>query len=197
MKTSGLRKAASYQSAIRGATLFSAIARVYFLCIFGQVSPVTNAAIIDPLPSGAPHPYTALLEALPRVTDSALVETIELPAITAAWRHAVANESRELAALDNALASNPAFAPETIASTELGAGFLKSLLPLRDERVLKRHAAAVENDDAPGSHLVVFGLMLAVFSIPPRQALLDYAQARLPEPTGIPAIISHLLDKAA
>jgi urease accessory protein UreF len=158
---------------------------------------MSHTAIMELLPSGAPHPYTELLEALPRVDDRALVETVELPAIAAAWRHATANESRELTELDNAISRNPDFAAEATASAELGANFFKSLLPLRDERVLKRHAAAVEQGDAPGSHLVVFGLMLTVFSIPPRQALLDYTQARLPETAGVPAIISDLLDRAA
>jgi hypothetical protein len=39
--------------------------------------------------------------------------------------------------------------------------------------------------------------MLAVFSVPPRQALLDYAQARLPDVDSASAIISNLLDRAA
>ena len=165
--------------------------------VFRQTPSVTHAAIPDPLPTGAPHPYSALLEALPRTDDPTLVETIELPAITAAWRHAAAGETRELANLDNTLAGNPEFKGETQASVKLGTRFLQTLLPLRDQRVLKRHAAAVEQGHTAGTHPVVFGLMLAIFSIPPRQALLDYAQARLPESTCAPAIISDLLDRAA
>ena len=123
-----------------------------------------------------------------------MVETVELPAIAAAWRHAISNESRELVALDNAIHSNPEYTVESTTSVELGTEYLKSLLSLRDERVLKRHAIAVENGAAPGSHLVVFGLMLAVFSVPPRQGLLDYFQARLEKVDKVPAIISDLLD---
>lgn len=160
----------------------------------GRFSPVTNSTIANPLPTGAMHPYTALLETLSCVDDRMLVETVELPAIVVAWRHAIANESRELVALDNAIYNNPEYTVESTASAELGAEYLKNLLSLRDERVLKRHAIAVENGVAPGSHLVVFGLMLAAFSVPPRQGLLDYFQARLAKVDKVPAVISDLLD---
>ena len=156
-----------------------------------------TASTFGNLPTGVRHPYTALLESLPRVADRALVETVELPAIAAAWRQATANESRELAALDQATLSNPNFADHAEVSRELGNEFLTRLLPLRDARILRRHAEAVENGDAAGSHLIVFGLMLAVFSVPPRQALLDYVQARLPDADSASAVISNLLDRAA
>ncbi len=156
-----------------------------------------TASILGNLPTGVRHPYTALLESLPRVADRVLVETVELPAIAASWRHAVENEYRELAALDQGTLSNPDFAAHTEITRELGHEFLNRLLPLRDTRILRRHAEAVKNGDAPGSHLIVFGLMLAVFSVPPRQALLDYAQARLPDVDSASAIISNLLDRAA
>ena len=158
----------------------------------------STTSTLGNLPTGVRHPYTALLESLPCVADRRLVEVVELPAIAAAWRHATANESRELAELDQATLSNPDFAAHTEISCELGHEFMNRLLPLRDARILKRHAEAIENGDAPGSHLIVFGLMLAVFSVPPRQALLDYAQARLLETDSTPAaVISTLLDRAA
>ncbi len=149
------------------------------------------------LPTGVRHPYTALLESLPRVADRALVETVELPAIAAAWRHAVENEYRELATLDQDILSKPDFAAHTEISRDLGNEFLNRLLPLRDTRILQRHAEAVKNGSAPGSHLIIFGLMLAVFSVPPRQALLDYVQARLPDTDSASATISNLLNRAA
>ena len=43
---------------------FAGVRGVYFWGIFGQVCRVTHTAIMDLLPTGAPHPYTALLEAL-------------------------------------------------------------------------------------------------------------------------------------
>ena len=156
-----------------------------------------TASTLGNLPTGVRHPYTALLESLPRVADRVLVETVELPAIAAAWRHATANESRELAELDQGTLSNPDFAAHTEISCKLGQEFMNRLLPLRDARILQRHAEAVENGDAPGSHLIVFGLMLTVFSVPPRQALLDYVQARLPNTDSASAVISTLLDRAA
>ena len=156
-----------------------------------------TASTLGNLPTGVSHPYTALLKSLPRVADRVLVEAIELPVIASAWRHATANESRELAELDQGTLSNPNFAAHAEISCDLGNDFLNRLLPLRDARILRRHAEAVENGDAAGSHLIVFGLMLAVFSVPPRQALLDYAQARLPDVDSASAIISNLLDRAA
>jgi len=156
-----------------------------------------TASTLGNLPTGVSHPYTALLKSLPRVADRVLVEAIELPVIATAWRHTIANESRELAALDQATLSNPHFSIHADISRKLGHEFLNRLLPLRDTRILRRHAEAVKNGDAPGSHLIVFGLMLAVFSVPPRQALLDYAQARLPDADSASAIIGNLLDRAA
>ena len=143
------------------------------------------------------HPYTALLGSLPRVTDRTLVESFELPTIAAAWRHAVKNESRELVALDQGILSNQTFTAHASISRKLGHQFTNRLLPLRHARILLRHAKAMENGDAPGSHLIVFGLMLAVFSVSPRQAMLDYAQARLPNTDSAFAVISNLLDRAA
>jgi urease accessory protein UreF len=149
------------------------------------------------LPTSVRHPYAALLESLPRAADRALVKSIELPAIVTAWRHAMENESRELATLDQATLSNPDFTAHADISCKLGHEFINRLIPLRDARILQRHAKAVENGDAPGSHLIVFGLMLAVFSVPPRQAMLDYVQARQPDADSASAVISNLLDRAA
>ena len=157
-----------------------------------------TASTLSNLPNGVRHPYTALLGSLPRMIDRALVETVELPVIVTAWRHAVENESRELAALDQATLVRPDFADHVEVSRKLGNEFLSRLLPLRDARILRRHAEAVENGVAVGSHLIVFGLMLAVFSVPLRQALLDYAEARLLDADSVPAdIISNIRDRAA
>ncbi|MBL67271.1 MAG: hypothetical protein CMO74_02280 [Verrucomicrobiales bacterium] len=152
---------------------------------------------LGPLPNGVRHPYTALLEALPRTANRTLVEALELPAIATAWRHASTGEARELAALDRSLLENPAYAAEAAKSLQLGHESLKHLLPLRDSRPLQRHADAVENGEAPGGHLAILGLMMALFSIPPRQALLDYARARLPQAGAAPDVISGILDQAA
>lgn len=152
---------------------------------------------LSPLPNGVRHPYTALLEALPRTANRTLVEALELPTIATAWRHASAGESRELAALDHSLLANSGYTAETAMSLQLGHESLKRLLPLRDSRPLQRHAAAVENGEAPGSHLAILGLMMALFSIPPRQALLDYARARLAQARSTPDVISGILDQAA
>jgi len=53
---------------------------------------------------------------------------------------------------------------------------LQKLRPLRDERLLQRYLHAVETGEANGWHTLVYGLPLALYSLPLRQGLLGYAQ---------------------
>ena len=46
---------------------------------------------------------------------------------------------------------------------------------MRDQRVVQRYLQAVESDQADGWHTLVYGLTLAVYSLPLRQGLLGYA----------------------
>jgi hypothetical protein len=52
---------------------------------------------------------------------------------------------------------------------------LQRLKPLRDHRGLRRYREAVESAQANGWHLLVAGMALALYSIPLRQGLMDYA----------------------
>ncbi len=161
----------------------------------------------DTLPAGGQHPYAAQLDALEGVlcVDSisralgtarvgtplelsvlleryrvTLLEPVELPAVAAAHRHATRGEAQELIALDKALAdTHPEWLQLAPASQRFGTDHLKRLRPLRDERVVQRFLDAVREGRAPANHPVVFGLMMAVFSIAPRQGLADYAQSAL------------------
>jgi urease accessory protein UreF len=100
---------------------------------------------------------------------------VELPAVYRAAGHAAAGEARELVALDAALAPRFPRGAFAAASRRVGRHQLRRLHPLRDVRVVRRYLAAVEAGAAPGHHVVVFGLVVGVFMLPPRPALAHYA----------------------
>jgi urease accessory protein UreF len=110
---------------------------------------------------------------------SCLLLPCELPAIVAAWDHARRGRWRELVAqdrrLDGALLTTPFAEP----SRRTGWLQLTRLRPLRDERMVRRYLSAVESGQASGWHTVVYGLTLAVYSLPLRQGLLHYARETL------------------
>jgi urease accessory protein UreF len=103
----------------------------------------------------------------------------ELPTIYRAYQHASRSEARELIALDASLRSEPLVQSLARASQRVGQSQVKKLRPLRDQRVVQRYLAAVESGEAKGWHTVVFGLVLALFSLPLRQGLLHYATQTL------------------
>jgi urease accessory protein UreF len=100
---------------------------------------------------------------------------LELPAIESAHGHASRNEVRELVALDQELAAEPVLQNFAAPSRRVGQAQLQKLRPLRDQRVVQRYLAAVESGEAHGWHTLVYGLTLAVYSLPLRQGLLGYA----------------------
>ena len=99
----------------------------------------------------------------------------ELPAIQTAFDHVSRNELRELVAFDQQLAREPQFQDLAAASRRVGQAQLQKLRPLRDERGVQRYLVAVENHEAHGWHTLVYGLTLAVYSLPLRPGLLGYA----------------------
>ena len=99
----------------------------------------------------------------------------ELPAIRDAQQHAANNHVRELVALDQQLSNEPVLRDFAAASRRVGQAQLQRLRPLRDERIVQRYLHAVENGEAHGWHTLVYGLTLAVYSLPVRQGLLGYA----------------------
>ncbi|MBP9901372.1 MAG: urease accessory UreF family protein [Verrucomicrobiota bacterium] len=99
----------------------------------------------------------------------------ELPAIQKAFAHASHNEVRELITFDQQLATEPMLQDLAAASRRVGQAQLQKLRPLRDERGVQRYLAAVESGEAHGWHTLVYGLTLAVYSLPLRQGLLGYA----------------------
>ena len=107
--------------------------------------------------------------------QSRILLPLELPAILRAHAHAARCQTRELIALDQQLAGEPVLQPFAAASRRVGRSQLQKLRPLRDERVVQRYLRAVEGGEAHGWHTLVYGLTLAVYSLPLRQGLLGYA----------------------
>lgn len=103
----------------------------------------------------------------------------ELPAIVEACGHARRGAWRELLAQDLRLKEMVQPAPFAEASRRIGQSQLARLRPLRDERTVQRYLAAVQSGQAQGWHTMVYGVTLAVYSLPLRQGLLHYAQATL------------------
>lgn len=103
-----------------------------------------------------------------------LLLPIELPAIQRAFDHVCRHELRELAEFDRQLANEPALKAFAGASRRIGQTELLKLRPLRDERIVRRYLEIVERGEANAWHTLVYGLTLALYSIPLRQGLLGY-----------------------
>jgi urease accessory protein UreF len=127
-----------------------------------------------------PGSFKALTEFLENYKRNVLVAH-EWPAIYRGYLHTRQNECHELIALDESLAHEKALAPFAEASRRIGRFQLKRLGPLRGERILTRYMAAINEGRANGWHTLVYGLTLAVYSLPPRQGLMHYAHQVLRE----------------
>lgn len=103
-----------------------------------------------------------------------LLLPIELPAVQRAFDHTCRHEVRELAEFDRQLAAEPALKPFAEASRRVGQTELLKLRPLRDERIVRRYLEAVERKEANAWHTIVYGMTLALYSMPLRQGLLGY-----------------------
>lgn len=101
---------------------------------------------------------------------------VELPAIVSAYQHAARGKARELVALDQSLAKEAAIRDFALASCRVGQRQLSKLRPMRDQRVVQRYLAAIEAGDARGWHTLVYGVSLAMFSMPLRQGLQNYLE---------------------
>ncbi len=101
---------------------------------------------------------------------------MELPAIVSAYGHATRGELRELLALDSRLANDPALRQFAVSSCRVGQRQLSKLRPMRDQRLVGRYLAAIEGGQARGWHTLVYGVSLAMFSLPLRQGLQNYIE---------------------
>src|SRR5580765_4776561 len=98
----------------------------------------------------------------------------ELPAIQRAFDHTCRHEVRELIEFDRQLANEPALKIFAGASRRIGQTELLKLRPLRDERIVRRYLEHIERNEANAWHTLVYGMTLALYSIPLRQGLLGY-----------------------
>jgi len=136
------------------------------LVTLGSVSASLRLVPVHNLPS---------LRLFLRSYQAQVLLPFELPAILKAHGHATRHEVRELLALDQSLVTQPVLSEFAAASRRVGQAQLRKLRPLRDERVVQRYLEAVESGAAHGWHTLVYGLTLAVYSLPLRQGLLGYA----------------------
>ena len=111
-----------------------------------------------------------------RAYHAQILQPCELPAIQRAFHHASRHEVRELIAFDRQLDGEMTRQNFASASRRVGQSQLQRLRPLRDLRVVQRYLAAVENGEATAWHTLVYGLTLAVYSVPLRQGLFGYAR---------------------
>jgi urease accessory protein UreF len=118
----------------------------------------------------------------------------ELPVILRAYNHARRGEARELIEMDRSLrlpitpalspsdgARGRTFANEALAnaSRAVGRNQLRKLRSLKDQRVVRKYWDAVHAQQASGWHTIVFGIVLAIYSIPLRQGLHHYSRQTL------------------
>ena len=140
------------------------------LVTLGNVSGSLQLQRVDSLAS-----LRALLEAY----QTQVLIPIELPAIQRAYLHALRTETRELIAFDQQMAGEPVLQNFAAASRRIGQFLLKRLRPLRDERLLQRYLRAVEERRAHGWHTLVFGVTLALYSLPVRQGMVAFERQML------------------
>lgn len=152
--------------------------------LVGDLHPLA-ACLASPEVAGAGR---GLLVRMPRVRDRAslraflgwyreeLLLPVELPSIRHAWGHFARYEPRELIALDLALGRAPELRPFAAASRAVGRSQLRRLLPMRDQRLVRRYYRAVESGRANGWHVLVYGVVLGLFSLPLHQGTLVYAR---------------------
>jgi len=136
------------------------------LIALGSVSALLRLGPVDDLPS---------LRRFLQEYQAQILLPLELPAIESAHGHATANELRELVALDQKLALEGMLQNFAPASSRVGQWQLQKLRPLRDQRLVQRYLQAVEGGEAHGWHTLVYGVTLAIYSLPLRQGLLGYA----------------------
>jgi urease accessory protein UreF len=142
----------------------------------GSCDGLTDFGGYDELMAGASVRDCESLSSFLTTYQCEVLVRFELPTVVQAHNLAARNEARELIALDAEVARQavpPAFAS---ASRRVGQGHLQRLRPLRDQRVVQRYLNAVDNGEARGWHMIVYGITLAIYSLPVRQGLILYAR---------------------
>ena len=147
-----------------------------------QVGTPEEMAMTAPLAHAIQFHQVSDLPSLHRFLDAyreEILVPIELPAIVSAYQHAARGELNELVALDDKLAADRTIRQFAAASCRVGQRQLSKLRPMRDQRLVQRYLAAIEDGKARGWHTLVYGVSLAMFSLPLRQGLQHYAEQTL------------------
>lgn len=134
-----------------------------------------DSRVTDALVFTTVRDLASLRRFLDEYRDRVLVP-VELPIIVAAYQHASRGEARELVALDQKLKSAGVMKDFALASCRVGQRQLSKLRPMRDQRLVQRYLAAIEAGEARGWHTLVYGVSLAMFSLPLRQGLQNYIE---------------------
>lgn len=135
---------------------------------------VTMASVADTLRLRPVDSAGSLREFL-RCYHHEVLSPVELPAIRDAYYHAIRNEARELVELDNRIADMDILRDLHSASRRVGQNQLQRFRPFNDVRLVQRYLQAVDAGEAQGWHTLVYGVTLAVYSLPLRQGLVDYS----------------------
>ena len=151
-----------------------------FCALLRQLGPPDGfwGSLTAHLPPDTIHSGNSLLVFLEAYQTQVLVP-LEMPAITRARALAARGHLRELIALDRELETKTVWPAFASASRRVGRAQLERLRPLRDERTVRRYLVAVQAGEATGWHTVVYGLTLAVYSLPLRRGLFTYARETL------------------
>lgn len=144
----------------------------------GGTDGLSELSVANSLSAARVNSVATLESFLQEYTQVVLVPH-ELPAVYHAYHYAVRGESRELVALDQQLSSIPALQGFARASSHVGRTQLRRLRPLRSERVVQRYLKAVELGEAKAWHTLVFGIVLALYSLPLRQGLVHFGYQTL------------------
>ena len=103
----------------------------------------------------------------------------EWPAVLRAWQFAKRGHMRDLVAFDRDWAATARRLGFAEASRAAGRRQLNRLQGLRHERRVSRYRTAIAEGRADGWHPLVFGVFLAVYHLPIRQGLIQYAMRSL------------------
>ena len=137
----------------------------------GLLSLASVSGSLQVLPINSVDALRAFLQGY----QSQILFPLELSVIERAFHHASRNELRELIQLDRQLSEESTLKDFASASLRIGQAQLQKLRPLRDQRIVRRYLEAVTSGEARGWHTIVYGLTLALYSLPLRQGLLGYA----------------------
>jgi urease accessory protein UreF len=124
------------------------------------------------------HSLPALREFLLNYRDQSLAPQ-EFRHIYQAYNLAAQNHIRELLELDKELAKSSVLNEFQIASRHVGKRQLNRLRPMKDLKLVQRYCEVVNEGKAFGWHTLVYGVVLATYSLPLRQGLLHYGRQTL------------------